>query len=84
MQFMKPNLLYRSMQSSLMHEKQILGAHTSAPSKSVLRHIKSKGKLFQRHSENGVLNLVLISKNMLQNNKTFIRKFSVYPPSSAL
>ena len=82
--FMKPHSLYRSMQSSLMDEERILGAYTYAPSQSVLRNIKSEGRLSQRYSENWTLNLEIMAKEYARNNRTFIRNFSVHPPSVAL
>ena len=67
-----------------MNEKQILGAHTYAPSQLVLRNIKSEGRLSQRHSENWVSNLELMAKKYARNNRRFIRNFSVHPPCVAL
>ena len=82
--FMKPHSLYRSMQSSLMDEERILGAHTYAPSQSVLHNIKSEGRLSHRYSENWTLNLEIMAKEYARNNRTFLRNFSVHPPSVAL
>ena len=66
LQCKKPHSLYRSMQFSLMDKERILGAHTYTSSQSVLRNMKSEGRLSQCHSKNWVLNLELKAKKYLE------------------
>ena len=79
-----PNLMYRKLQNSLNDQERLYGAHTYAPSQSVLRNLKYKGAAYTRYSDNWVVNVEVFAKILQENNETFIRDISVRPPGVIL
>ena len=73
LQHQTPNLMYRKLQNSLNDQERLCGAHTCAPSQSVLRNLKYKGAACTRYSDNWVVNVEVFAKILKENIETFIR-----------
>ena len=60
------------------------GAHTFAPSSSVLRNLKHKTLISKRYNSNWLINLQLLQKQFQKASDPFVRFISAYPPSVAV
>ena len=77
----KPYSVFRKMQLSLNEEERVYGSSTYAPSRAVLRNIKSKENISQRYSNNWIISIKAMEEIFADKHGSFVRdiKVSKYP-----